>query len=189
MSALSVVVVNGSPNTPSRSGTLGELAVAELRERFDVAATEVRPYALGAGLALATARAEVSAAAEEALTAVESADLVIVTIPVYRGSYPGIFKHFFDLVDQYALAGMPVLLMATGGSERHSLVIDQVLRPLFGFFQAWVAPAGVYVPAAAFDGAAVLDAAVYTRIQVAVDDLAVLLTARAGHAEAGYPAG
>ena len=42
-------------------------------------------------------------------------------------------------------AGKPVLLAATGGSDRHAMVIDQALCPLFGFFQAWTAPMGVYL--------------------------------------------
>ncbi|WP_220456833.1 NAD(P)H-dependent oxidoreductase [Changpingibacter yushuensis] len=175
MNQIHVVVVNGSPNVPSRSGTLGNLALAELRETFDVQAEKVAPYAIGPGLTGAITRDDVDAAAETTLRSVEQADLLIVSVPVYRGAYPGMVKHFFDLVDQYALAAKPVLLMATGGSERHSLVIDQVLRPLFGFFQAWVAPTGVYVESAAFDGTEILDASVYTRERVAVNDLIPLL--------------
>jgi FMN reductase len=90
---------------------------------------------------------------------------------VFRGSYTGLFKHFFDFVDQYALAGKPVLLAATGGSDRHALVIDQALRPLFGFFQAWTAPMGVYLSSGDFAGTTVLNPEAYERIEVAVDDV------------------
>jgi FMN reductase len=78
---------------------------------------------------------------------VETADLIIAATPVFRGSYTGLFKHFFDFVDQCALAGKPVMLVATGGSDRHAMVIDQALRPLFGFFQAWTTSMGVYLSA------------------------------------------
>jgi FMN reductase len=37
-------------------------------------------------------------------------------------------KHFFVLVDQYGLANKPVILAATGGSERHALEIEHALR-------------------------------------------------------------
>lgn len=74
----------------------------------------------------------------------EQADVVVVTTPVYRGSYTGLFKHFFDFIHQDALIDTPVLLAATGGSERHALVIDHQLRPLFSFFQARTLPLGVY---------------------------------------------
>ena len=60
---------------------------------------------------------------------IESADALIVATPVYRGSYTGLFKHLFDLVDHEALIGTPVLLAATGGSDRHSLVIDHQFGP------------------------------------------------------------
>lgn len=89
-------------------------------------------------------RSQLPDAVEQQLAAVEQADVLVVASPVFRGSYPGLFKHFFDLIDQDALIDKPVLLAATGGSERHSLVIDHQLRPLFSFFQARTLPLGVY---------------------------------------------
>jgi FMN reductase len=82
--------------------------------------------------------------AEQELQRIESADLLVVATPVYRASFTGLFKHLFDFVDQYALVDTPVLLAATGGSERHALIIEHQLRPLFGFFQALALPVGVY---------------------------------------------
>ena len=70
--------------------------------------------------------------------------MLVVATPVFRGSYTGLFKHFFDFVHQDALIDKPVLLAATGGSERHALVIDHQLRPLFSFFQARTLPLGIY---------------------------------------------
>jgi FMN reductase len=64
-----------------------------------------------------------------------------------------------------------VLLVATGGSDRHAMVIDQALRPLFGFFQAWTAPMGVYLSCGDFDGTTVLNSEAYERIEVAVNDV------------------
>ena len=53
-------------------------------------------------------------------------------------------QHLVELGHQDALIDKPVLLAATGGSERHALVIDHQLRPLFSFFQARTLPLGVY---------------------------------------------
>jgi FMN reductase len=39
---------------------------------------------------------------------------------------------------------MPVLIAATGGTERHSLELDHALRPMFSYLHAIVAPTGVY---------------------------------------------
>ena len=78
--------------------------------------------------------------AEPTRQAIEAADLLIVASPVYKGSYTGLFKHLFDFVGYEALIGKPTLLLATGGSERHALVIDHQLRTLFGFFRAATVP-------------------------------------------------
>lgn len=78
------------------------------------------------------------------MAAVEAADALIVGTPVYRASFTGLFKHFFDFVEQTALVDVPVLLAASGGSDRHALVLEHQLRPLFSFFQAQTLPIGVY---------------------------------------------
>ena len=78
------------------------------------------------------------------MAAVEAADALIVGTPVYRASFTGLFKHFFDFVEQTALVDVPVLLAASGGSDRHALVLEHQLRPLFSFFQAQTLPIGAY---------------------------------------------
>lgn len=72
------------------------------------------------------------------------ADGVIAVTPVFTASYSGLFKSFFDLIDPAALTGVPVLVGATGGTARHSLVLDHALRPLFAYLRALVAPTAVY---------------------------------------------
>jgi len=95
-------------------------------------------------LAGATWRSHLPETVERELAAVEQADILVVATPVFRGAYTGLFKHFFDFIHQDALIDKPVLLAATGGSERHALMIDHQLRPLFSFFQARTLPLGVY---------------------------------------------
>ena len=92
----------------------------------------------------ALSRDDLSPIAEDALRRIESATLLIVASPVYRASFTGLFKHVFDFVGQYALIDKPVLLAATGGSDRHALIIEHQFRPLFSFFQAITLPIGVY---------------------------------------------
>ncbi|MFE6904188.1 FMN reductase [Streptomyces sp. NPDC057717] len=79
-----------------------------------------------------------------ALGAVAAADGLIVVTPVFSASYSGLFKSFFDVLDQDALTGKPVLIAATGGSARHSLVLEHALRPLFAYLRAVVIPTAVY---------------------------------------------
>lgn len=79
-----------------------------------------------------------------ALDAVARADGLIAVTPVFSGSYSGLFKSFFDVLDNTALTGKPVLIGATGGTPRHSLVLEHAMRPLFAYLRAVVVPTGVY---------------------------------------------
>lgn len=85
-----------------------------------------------------------SPALDEALASVTGSDAVIAVTPVFNASYSGLFKSFFDVLDEGTLAGRPVLLAATGGSARHSLAIDQAMVPLFFYLKADVVPTPVF---------------------------------------------
>src|SRR5699024_5712612 len=85
-----------------------------------------------------------SEALNEAIREIEQADGIIAVSPVFKASYSGLFKSFWDLIDNEALVGVPVQLGATGGSPRHSLVIDNSMRPLFSYLRMRVMPTGVY---------------------------------------------
>ncbi|MDQ0405503.1 MULTISPECIES: FMN reductase [unclassified Streptomyces] len=119
----------------------------------------------------------------DAFAAVAEADGLIVVTPVFSASYSGLFKSFFDalsVTDEDALAGKPVLIGATGGTARHSLVLDHALRPLFAYLKAVVVPTGVY--AASEDwGAEGLDG----RTARAAGELAALMTGLSSAARPG----
>lgn len=173
--ALRVVAVSGSLQTPSRTTTLiGELLTALARER-EIDPTVIELSNVGPLLSGALKRSELPAAAEEQLRLIEQADLLIVASPVYRASFTGLFKHLFDFVDQYALVDKPVLLAATGGSDRHALIIEHQLRPLFGFFQALTLPIGVYAKDAEFTDYRVTDKDLSERIDRAINRALPLL--------------
>ena len=114
--------------------------------------------------------------------AIEAADFLIVASPVYRASFTGLFKHLFDFVDHNALNDVPVLLAATGGSDRHALVIDHQLRPLFSFFQARTLPVGVFATDADFVDYRVQNEALLQRAKLAVER-ALPLVALTRHAQ------
>ena len=180
---LRVAVVNGSPSVKSKTMGLVDVMLQTLAGRLtdeDVTLEQTRidVYRLGPAFTGALERAGIAPEVEDALRQVEQADLLIAASPVFRGSYTGLFKHFFDLVDQYALATKPVLLAATGGGEHHALVLEHALRPLFGFFQALTAPVAVFASSSDFDGTTLLTPRVYGRIEMAVNDLMQLLVLR-----------
>jgi FMN reductase len=162
-----IVAIVGSPTPHSRTRNL----VTELQGRIvsetgafarlvDIA--ELVPYLM------VRSREETSPILEEALRAVEQADLLLIGTPVYKGSYTGLFKHFVDLVDYRSLAGVPVALLAMGGSDRHALVIDHQLRPLFGFFNAQTLPTGVFVSEGSYTGGCISDPMLQNRISTLV---------------------
>lgn len=141
---LDVVAVVGSLHTPSKTAALVDAIVDRLGAQVPVDVHVIRLHELGPEFAGALRRDQLPESVEFELRAIERADLLIVATPVYRASFTGLFKHLFDFVEQYALVDTPVLLAATGGSERHALIIEHQLRPLFGFFQALTLPLGVY---------------------------------------------
>ncbi|WP_269928835.1 CE1759 family FMN reductase [Kocuria massiliensis] len=81
---------------------------------------------------------------EALLAEVQGADGIITVSPTFQASYSGLFKSFWDLVSTDDLAGTPLMLGATGGSARQSMVLDYAMRPLFTFLHADVVPTGVY---------------------------------------------
>lgn len=173
--ALRVVAVSGSLQSPSRTTALiGELLTALARER-EIESTVIELSNVGPLLAGALKRTQLPEAAEEQLRLIEQADLLIVASPVYRASFTGLFKHLFDFVDQYALVDKPVLLAATGGSDRHALIIEHQLRPLFGFFQALTLPIGVYAKDSEFTDYRVTDEDLSQRIERAINRALPLL--------------
>ncbi|PWK91838.1 SsuE family FMN reductase [Lentzea atacamensis] len=65
-----------------------------------------------------------------AVSAVLSADGVVVASPVYRAAYSGLVKALLDLLPKKALRGRPVLPLATGGSQGFLVAMDYALHPL-----------------------------------------------------------
>src|SRR5690606_13076500 len=164
-----VVAVSGSLHEPSKTTALLRAIATAVAERIDVEVHVIELTEIGPGLAGALRRDDLPAAVEAQLRAVEEADLLIVGSPVYRASFTGLFKHLFDFIGQYALVGKPVLLAATGGGERHALIIEHQLRPLFAFFQALTLPIGVYASNTDFDGYEVSAPALQSRINLAAE--------------------
>lgn len=165
---LRVVAVSGGLQRPSKAAALAthlleRIAGAVRSETHLIELGQLAPQLSGAVL-----RSQLSDAVERELLAVEQADVLVVTTPVYRGAYTGLFKHFFDFIGQDALIDKPVLLAATGGSERHALMIDHQLRPLFSFFQARTLPLGVYATDKDFAGYCLQSDALLTRAELAV---------------------
>ncbi|CCH30610.1 FMN reductase [Actinosynnema sp. NPDC047251] len=106
---------------------------------------------------------------------VVGADALVAVTPTFNASYSGLFKSFFDVLEPDSLVGKPVLIGATGGTERHSLVLDFALRPLFAYLRAAVVPTAVYAASADWGSPQGLS----DRVDRAAAELAGVLAGRA----------
>ena len=168
---MKLVVVSAGLSVPSSTRLLADRLAAAVGRQTSVAVEVVELRDLAVEIAHNFTNGFPGRALAAAQDAVTSADGLIVVTPVFSASYSGLFKSFFDVLDKDALEGKPVLIAATGGSARHSLVLEHALRPLFAYLRAVVVPTGVY--AASEDwGAEGLDA----RIERAAGELTRLMT-------------
>ncbi|RXF72034.1 NAD(P)H-dependent oxidoreductase [Hansschlegelia zhihuaiae] len=145
MSSRRVVAIAGSLSIPSRTRLVTADVASRIAARSGGVVTLVDVAELASELGQTFSRPAAGRAVEAALRAIEQADLIVAGSPIYKGSYSGFFKHLIDLVDYRALAGVPVALLATGGSDRHALAVEHQMRPLFGSFDAHTLPTAVFV--------------------------------------------
>ncbi|WP_408638237.1 CE1759 family FMN reductase [Nonomuraea corallina] len=143
---MKLVVVTAGLTQPSSTRLLADRLARAAAERLGGASepvvVELRDLAVEIAGAFVTGFP--NARLRAAIDAVTGADGLIAVTPVFTASYSGLFKSFFDVLDPKALAGKPVLIAATGGTPRHSLVLEHAMRPLFAYLRAVVTPTAVY---------------------------------------------
>lgn len=139
---LELVAFVGSARRTKAHMLVGEVSAAlRQRHRLDVNMLDLSDT----GPSLCTlSRGELDSRSLALVETIERCDGLIIGCPVFQGSYPGLFKHVFDLVSPPALRNKPVLITAVGGGLRHSLVVEHQLRPLFGFFEAATVSTAIY---------------------------------------------
>lgn len=165
---LRIVAVSGGLNNPSKTESLLVAILDQIKTHISIDVHFVKLSEIGSQIGAAIYRQDLAAHVEQHLQEIEQADVLLVATPVYRASFTGLFKHLFDFVDQFALVDKPVLLAASGGSDRHALVIEHQLRPLFSFFQANTLPIGVYATEADFSNYKVSSNTLQARIELSV---------------------
>jgi FMN reductase len=181
-----LAVVTAGLSVPSSTRLLADrltaATVAALEARGESATSEVvelREHARDLADNLVTGFP--NASLRRAIETVTGADALIAVTPVFAASYSGLFKTFFDVVDKDALAGRPVLLGATAGTARHSLVLEHAMRPLFAYLRAVAVPTAVFAATDDWAGAGTegLDGALAKRVERAAGELADLVVSRA----------
>jgi FMN reductase len=183
MSSRTLAVVSAGLSTPSSTRLLADrltaATVAALRERgveATVEVVELREHARDLADDLVTGFP--NEALRGSIDTVTGADGLIAVTPVFSASFSGLFKTFFDVLDRDALTGTPVLMGATAGTARHSLVLEHALRPLFAYLRATVAPTGVFAASEDWAGGDATSRSLAERIERAAGELADLVAGR-----------
>ncbi|SEO05187.1 FMN reductase [Actinacidiphila rubida] len=147
--AVRLVVVSAGVSDPSSSRLLADRTAQKAVDliRASGGSATVGTVELGP-LAVDIAQAIVSGFPSDrlrnAFERLAAADGLIVSTPVYKAGVSGLFKSFADLLDNDLIIAKPVVLAATAGTARHSMVVDEQMRPLFAFLRAIPAPTSLF---------------------------------------------
>ena len=178
-----LAVVSAGLSNPSSTRLLSDrltsATVAALTERGITATVEVvelREHARDLADNLLTGFANTSLRA--AVDTVVGADGLIAVTPIFSASYSGLFKTFFDVLEKDALTGTPVLLGATAGTARHSLVLEHAMRPLFAYLRAVTVPTAVFAASEDWAGGDGTSRSLAERIVRAAGELADVIAGR-----------
>ncbi|MBB3390829.1 FMN reductase [Rhizobium sp. BK275] len=144
MSGPKLVGLAGSFNRPSKTFALVENIAGLAAEKYGFDNTIYDLTDVGPSLGQALRRDDLDNRAREIIADIANADVLVIGAPTFKGSYPGLFKHLIDLIDPHELRAKPIVITATGGGDRHALMVEHQLRPLFGFFMAHTLPTAVY---------------------------------------------
>lgn len=174
-----VVGISGNLTRPSKTRLFIDHIVGQVAKSTGAASATYDIEDLGPSFAQARHVSDLDLSARTIVEQLSSAAILVVGSPTFKGSYTGLFKHFFDLLDPTSLKGKPVILAATGGGERHSLIVEHQLRPLFGFFEALTIPTAIYASDRDFADGVIVSEAIRTRAQQAVDEACRVVQARA----------
>ncbi len=187
-----IVIVSAGTSEQSTTTELGAMIARELENELEVkglaprtSLISLRDHArdIAGGIASGIKTDNLN----QVLDSLIDADVVIAATPVYKAGMSGLFTSFWDLVEDDAVLGTPVILAATAGTPRHSLVPDDLMRGLFAYLRSIAVPTSVF--AATEDLAA--PAPLRKRAQRAAVEAAVLVSAGVrdqirGRSDGGY---
>lgn len=140
-----LVIVNAGAGDPSSTRMLADRitqkTLAEAKRRgIEMDARVIDLRSLSSDIANALTTQFISPELEQASNLLRDADAIIAATPIYKAAASGLFTGFFQALDNDLLIGTPVVLAATAGSPRHSLVVDDQLRGFFSYLRTVTAP-------------------------------------------------
>ena len=144
-----ITVLSAGLGVPSSSRLLADQLAASAERQLaaagyavDIDVVELRDLAVEIANNFVTGYAAPKLA--EVIAGVEASDGIIAVSPVFSASYSGLFKSFIDVLDPKSLEGKAVLLGATAGTDRHQMVLDFAMRPLFNYLRTRTANTAVF---------------------------------------------
>ena len=183
----SLVAVSAGLQVPSSTRLLADRLVAATERHLRDAGIEPRTTVIelrdhAQDLANNLLTGFPSPTLQASIDEVTGADGLIAASPIFNASYSGLFKTFFDVIEHDSLDGRPVLLAATGGTARHSLVLEHALRPLFSYLGADTVRTAVYAASEDWGRSGVpADGSLVQRIDRAARELAGAMAVREPH--------
>lgn len=178
--SIKIVALSGSLSKQSRTRLLVSRIAQQAALAFNGKVDILDVAELAPTLGTALSWTGLPPAIVDAHQRLANADLLVIGSPVYKGSYSGLFKHLLDLADPTLLSGKAAILAATGGSDKHALVIEQHLRPLASFFELHTVPVGIFVRDVDTTAEGLAQASISGRISQAIRQAHVLLSGHAG---------
>ncbi|MFC7847337.1 FMN reductase [Arthrobacter sp. NPDC057388] len=144
-----ITVLSAGLGVPSSTRLLADqLAAAATRKLagagYEVVADVVELRELAVDIANNFVTGYASPRLAKVIAGVEASDGIIAVTPVFSASYSGLFKSFVDVLDPKSLDGKAALLGATGGTDRHQMVLDHAMRPLFSYLRTRTTPTAVF---------------------------------------------
>ena len=172
-----MVMINGSPTKRSKTGTLIDAIGQAIARLIPLESHTISLSDVGHEVMCGLTRPGVTAEGERLLRLAETADIMVVGTPMYRASYTGLLKHFFDLLERDALRNCKAVLCATGANQMHTLAIEHELRPLMYFFPIQTAATGIYGTGDDFNDGVISSQSMKENIERAAHEMADLFAA------------
>jgi FMN reductase len=144
-----ITVLSAGLGVPSSSRLLADQLAASAERQlaaagYDVTVDVVELRDLAVDIANNFVTGYAAPRLADVIAGVEASDGIIAVTPVFSASFSGLFKSFIDVLDPKSLDGKAVLLGATGGTDRHQMVLDYAMRPLFSYLRTRMAATGVF---------------------------------------------
>ncbi|KJK33492.1 NADH-dependent FMN reductase [Lentzea aerocolonigenes] len=144
-----LVMVSAGTSDPSSTRLLADrvaqrVATLGVQKQLTVGIKTIELRELAGEIANALVSNHIGPKLQKAIDALQHADGIVASTPVYKAGASGLFTSFFQILDNDLLIAKPVVLAATAGTARHALVVDDQMRGLFAYLRTVVVPTSLF---------------------------------------------